>query len=52
MIAAGMQKAARSLEGQAYASAVTDLWARLGLFLFSYLIALCHHALLFSYGRD
>jgi len=33
MIAAGMQKAARSLEGQAYASAVTDLWARLGLAL-------------------
>jgi hypothetical protein len=33
MIATGMQKAARSVEGQAYASAVTDLWKRLGLAL-------------------
>jgi len=33
MIAAGMQKVARSVEGQAYASAVTDLWKRLGLAL-------------------
>lgn len=33
MIAAGMQKAARTGEGQAYASAVTDLWKRLGLAL-------------------
>jgi len=33
MIVAGMQKAARTGEGQAYASAVTDLWKRLGLAL-------------------
>ena len=33
MIAPGMQKAARTGERQAYASAVTDLWKRLGLAL-------------------
>ncbi len=33
MIAPGMQKAARTGERQAYASAVTDLWRRLGLAL-------------------